>query len=290
MAEPKRKEGEGQESRASRRGVLRRARRGDDGDAAKRGAGGAAKEGGKGGRDGGKRTSPLLETTTQAGEEVRQLLEAAGDASKSIRELADAPSRRESGGEADETAELISKINKEAQQVLESADEAAEKIRAEARAEAHRVVEETRRRAESVTADHIERVTQLGEQVLGELSAVQGQLESLRRAFDQSISAMSADLGTEASDVWATQQNGAEEEEAEELRRRLGRRTSRRTVQEPEGISEGARLLALQQLMAGADAEVIEKRLRQEFGIEDPKPILDWMGVHLPRSEKPKKR
>jgi hypothetical protein len=81
--------------------------------------------------------------------------------------------------------------------------------------------------------------------------------------------------------VWDTQQNGAPEvEEDSELRKRLGRRRQRKPVQEePDGISEGARLLALQQLMAGVDADVIEQRLKKEFGIEDPRPILQWMGL-----------
>jgi hypothetical protein len=38
---------------------------------------------------------------------------------------------------------------------------------------------------------------------------------------------------------------------------------------------------------------VIEGRLRNEFNIEDPKPILDWMGLHAPpraKSQKSKKR
>jgi hypothetical protein len=72
----------------------------------------------------------------------------------------------------------------------------------------------------------------------------------------------------------------------------LGRRPRRKGAEQPEGVSEGARLLALQQLMAGVEPEVIESRLKNEFGIEDPKPILDWMGLHAapsPRSSKSKK-
>jgi hypothetical protein len=129
------------------------------------------------------------------------------------------------------------------------------------------------------------------EQVLGELSAIQDQLETLRSAFDRAIEKMSVDLGVEQSSVWDTPDGtGDEEEESGELRSRLGRRRKSAPAPEPDGISEGARLLALQQLMAGVDADVIQERLTKEFGIKDPKPILDWMGLHAETPEKPKKR
>ncbi|MGH2980967.1 MAG: hypothetical protein ACRDKV_02855 [Solirubrobacterales bacterium] len=284
MAEPNRKAAD-KRARASRRKGLRRGSRKDEKPSR------SNREAETGGD-----ASSLRESTTLASEEVKQLLEAAGDASKKIREASRANAASGSGGrpvEGTEATALIGKINKEVQEVLESADEAAEKIRAEARAEDRRVVEETRRRAESVTNEQIDRVSQMSEEVLGELTAVQGRMEALRNAFDQSIRSMGAELGVDDPDVWGTRQNGVEEEESAELRQRLGRRASHKSVQEPKGISEGARLLALQQLMAGADAEAIEKRLRQQFGIEDPKPILDWMGVQIEQAEqteKPKKR
>jgi len=252
---------------------------------------------GNGTKTDGQKISPLQETTTQASEEVRQLLEAAGDASKQIREAARTEAGQgETGVEGNEPAELISKINSEVRTVLEAADEAAEKIRDEAHADARRVLEENRRRAESVTGEHMHRVTEMTEQVLAQISNVEEQLDTLRRAFDQSIKRLGVDLGSggEGSDVWSTKRNGAEEDEGDkdELRHRLGRRAQPKAA-EPEGISEGARLLALQQLNAGVDAEVIAQRLTEEFGVKDPKPILEWMGVYAGepvKAEKPKKR
>jgi F0F1-type ATP synthase membrane subunit b/b' len=239
----------------------------------------------------GEKVSSLLETTSQ---EVKQLLEAADDAAQKIREAAQTDAETEqdstSGGEA---STLIKRTNKEVRQVLESADETAEKIREEARAEARQFVDEARRRAEDVTNQHLARVSKLSELVLGELTSVQGQLESLRSAFDQAINAMAIDIGVgaEGGEVWDTAQNGAPEvEEESDLRRRLGRRRQRKSLQEPEGISEGARLLALQQLMAGVDAEVIAIRLEKEFGIENPRAILEWMGLQVQPEDSSKKR
>ena len=252
----------------------------------------------EGGLDESGKVSSLLETT---GEDVRQLLKAADDASKKIREAAQTESAEpakegtaeRAGGD---TGSLVGRINREVQQVLETADEAADKIREEARAEARQVIAEARRRAESVTKQQMDRVSEMTDQVLAELTAVQGRLGRLQDAYDQAMRAMGADLNVEETAVWETQapqpqSNGeVEVEDAEdgELRRRLGRRTPRKGVEEPEGISEGARLLALQQMMAGVDPKVIEGRLRDEFNVEDPKPILDWMGLHAGARKAPK--
>jgi F0F1-type ATP synthase membrane subunit b/b' len=239
------------------------------------------------------KVSSLLETT---GEEVKQLLEAADDAAKKIREAARADAKSagdDESGDGDEVTSLIARTNKEVQQVLESADEAAEKIRDEARAEARQFIDDARRRAESVTNEQMHRVSEMTEHMLDELSGVQRQLESLRGAFDQAMRTMSADLGSQETEVWATQQNGAagREEEPSDLRRRLGRRRGKTVgAEEPEEISEGARLLALQQLMAGVDADVIEERLKKEFGIENPKPILEWLGLQAEVPGKTRKR
>lgn len=45
------------------------------------------------------------------------------------------------------------------------------------------------------------------------------------------------------------------------------------------GIPEGLRLLTTQMSVAGADREEIAERLRDEFGVADPDPILKKMGL-----------
>jgi vacuolar-type H+-ATPase subunit H len=294
MTESKRKQAQRKRSRAERHsGVLRR--RKQDEETSKQATpeqqSSKAKDGGADPKlDDGSKVSSLLETSSK---EVKQLLEAADDAAEKIREAAKTDAQVASGdqsGAPNEAMSLISKTNTEVQKVLEAADDAAEKIREEARGEARQLIEETRRRAESVTGEQMSHVSQMTEQVLGELSAIQEQLVTLRAAFDRAIEKMTADLGVDQSSVWDTQ-NGAgdEEEESAELRSRLGRRHKTAAAPEPDGISEGARLLALQQLMAGVDADVIQERLTKEFGIKDPKPILDWMGIQAEQPEKPKR-
>ena len=291
MNEPKRKETASKPRRSSR-GVLRRGSRRNDEKSQERGKHAAKSNQGGGGdeaqADDRGNVSSLLETTSA---EVKQLLKAADSAAEKIREAARTEAADTSGAsplEDDETVAMLGKINTEVRDVLESADMAAEKIRAEARAEARRLIEESRRRAESVTGEQIKRVTEMTDEVLEQLSGVRDQVGRLQAAFDASIKSMGADLGVVPVDVWDTQRNGATEGEQDsaELRQRLGRRQGRRkTAQEPEGISEGARLLALQQHMAGVDPSVIEKRLREQFGIEDPRPVLEWMGLEVGESD-----
>jgi vacuolar-type H+-ATPase subunit H len=300
MTESKRKQAQRKRGRAERHsGVLRRRKQDDEASKPAQAKpdpqASAAKQGGADPKlDDTSKVSSLLETSSK---EVKQLLEAADDAAEKIREAAKADAQVASddqsgeSGKSGEAMSLISKTNTEVQKVLEAADDAAEKIREEARGEARQLIEETRRRAESVTSEQMNNVSQMTEQVLGELSAIQDQLETLRIAFDHAIEKMGVDLGVEQSSVWDTQNGVIEgEEESAELRSRLGRRRKPAPAPEPDGISEGARLLALQQLMAGVDADVIQERLTKEFGIKDPKPILDWMGLHAETPEQPKKR
>jgi F0F1-type ATP synthase membrane subunit b/b' len=300
MASANRKETGRKQSHASRRGgVLRRGSRRKD----KEGSAESQKQPDSGSPEAvkgdpaskpadGEKVSSLLETT---GEEVRQLLEAADDAAKKIREAAraDAASGDDEPDDGDEVSSLIARTNKEVQQVLEFADDAAEKIRQEARAEARQFIDDARRRAESVTNEQMHRVSDMTEHVLDELSGVRQHLEALRGAFDEAMKTMSADLGADETEVWERQGNGAAgaDEEPSDMRSRLARRRAKMVpAQEPEGISEGARLLALQQLTAGVDADVIEKRLKKEFGIENPTPILEWMGLQAEPTEEAKKR
>jgi F0F1-type ATP synthase membrane subunit b/b' len=299
MASANRKETGRKQSHASRRGgVLRRGSRRKDKEGSAesqqqpdRGSPEAVKDDPASKPADGEKVSSLLETT---GEEVKQLLEAADDAAKKIREAARADAASDDDEpDDDEVSSLIARTNKEVQQVLESADDAAEKIRQEARAEARQFIDDARRRAESVTNEQMHRVSDMTERVLAEVSGVQQHLEALRGAFDEAMKTMSADLGADETEVWERQGNGAvgADEEPSDMRSRLARRRAKMVpAQEPEGISEGARLLALQQLTAGVDADVIEKRLRKEFGIENPKPILEWMGLQAEPTEKAKKR
>lgn len=230
----------------------------------------------------GEDVSSLLASTSQ---EVQQLLEAADDAAGAIREAAQTEDRADGdqGSEgSNEVSSLLARRSEKIQRVLESADEAAAKIRAEARAEARQSLEESRRRVEFVTRNQIDQVVGLTEQVLGEAAVVQHQLEALRDSFERATKALDTQLVAEKPENERPKDYG-EQSDVEDLHaRRLGQRRPRKIIAskgEPAGeISEGVRLLVLRQIMAGEDSEAIEAQLRDDFGIEDPAPIVEWIG------------
>jgi hypothetical protein len=45
------------------------------------------------------------------------------------------------------------------------------------------------------------------------------------------------------------------------------------------GVPEGLRLLITQMSVAGADRDEVAERLRDEFGVTDPEPVLKGMGL-----------
>lgn len=51
------------------------------------------------------------------------------------------------------------------------------------------------------------------------------------------------------------------------------------TSSNKDAVSEGLRLLTTQMSVAGADRDEIAERLREEFGVTDPEPILKDMGL-----------
>jgi hypothetical protein len=60
---------------------------------------------------------------------------------------------------------------------------------------------------------------------------------------------------------------------------RSGAAPKARKPSRKDGISDGLRLLTTQMAVAGADRKQIAARLRDEFGVEDPEPILKDMGL-----------
>lgn len=216
----------------------------------------AAQRKGKPQLNDGEKASSLLASTSQ---EIQQLLEAADDAAAKIRDAAQTEAHVDGhASQSDEVSSLLmlTQISEEVQQVLEFADEAAEKIRAEARVEAGQFVDESRRRVEDITRYQMDQVAAFTEQVLAEASAVQQKLEALRSSFDRATAALDTKLVEEKTEI-ERPENDAIENDTENLqatlRRPLWRRRQRKFIapqEEPaDEISEGARLLALRQLM-----------------------------------------
>ena len=230
---------------------------------------------------------PSLLASTR--EEVQQLLGAADGAARAIREAAQTADRADgdqgSEGSINEVSSLLTERSEKIQQVLESADEAAAKIRAEARAEARQSLEELRRRVELVTHNQIDQVASLTEHVLGEAAVAQHHLESLRDSFEKATEALDTRPVAEKTGKGRPKDHGeqGDAKDPDATRpSRSGRRRSRKIIApkgEPAGeISEGVRLLVLRQIMAGEDSQAIEAQLKDQFDIDDPASIREWLG------------
>jgi hypothetical protein len=201
---------------------------------------------------------------------------------------------------------LLSTTVERVQAVLTATDDAAAKIRDDAQTEADRFLEDARRRAESLTRERMDRIATLTEDLMAQASGVQQQSQALREALERATAELNRDLGGAQSETAtapmaqatpspnpepqqaaadASQQSPpsqAKTEEAEShggLRERIGLR--RKQDDSEGGVSEGARVLALQQLMAGADRKTVEETLTKDFGIEDPSVILDSLEPHV---------
>jgi hypothetical protein len=228
----------------------------------------------------GERSSSPLKATEEG---IEELLEVADHAVTRVREAdrAHSPGSVEVAPDGAEIPALVARTRWEARRALESADLAAEKIRAEAQADATQLLDAARRRAKRVTGEQIDRVATVTDQVLEKLSDLRRQVQALRDAFDDAIETMHADLRVEPEDVGERMGNHpqADEEKAALPRQKGPPRQKTSAPPEGERISEGARLLALQQMKEGDDAAAIEARLKKEFGIEDPRPITEWLGL-----------
>jgi hypothetical protein len=161
----------------------------------------------------------------------------------------DRPEReRESSGKGAVASELVDAA-------LAEAEEAAGRIRRESEERARRYFEESRKRADEFAGDRMREVSELTDSLVE-------RARQLVRESDQLIAAL-AEAGRQV-----TASGRASRQPAAPAR-------------DPGdgGVSEGARLLATQMAVAGSGREQIERRLQDEFGIRDPSPILDQIGV-----------
>jgi vacuolar-type H+-ATPase subunit H len=186
-------------------------------------------------------------------------------------------------GERGEISPLLATTSQKVESILKSTNEAAEEIREDARNEARQFLAQARQRAERLTRERMDRIATVTEDLLQQASAVQEQAAALRVALEQATAELSSDLGAGRPGA-ADRQAASAKTEQEGRRGVFGRRKRRNLPSRHQGeISEGVRVLALQQLTAGADRETIEARLRADFGIEDPSAILESIEAEAPR-------
>ena len=202
-------------------------------------------------------------------------------------------------------APLLESTSGRVQEVLRATDRAAEEILRGAQADADRYVREAKERAERLTHDRMDRIASLTEDLMAQAGTIHRQAQDLRIALSQTLTKLSDELGLERpldpsisygtetvspgpeaaavppappapevpvaaappSSQVPQEPTGVpgEDEDSSSL---LGRFTRKRRRADSDVIDE-ARIAIVQMLASGESRERIERRLRDEFGIDD---------------------
>jgi small-conductance mechanosensitive channel len=153
--------------------------------------------------------------------------------------------------------------------IVEAAERAAEGVIDDAEEQARAYLAEARARADREAEERLRPLAGLTDSLLAEAAALRQQAERLQATLEEAKARL--------------EQNGALP--AEEPRERRGHLAAVAPItdgrvpveqdSERGGAPSGARLLATQMAVSGSSREEIERRLRNEFGIEDAHAILD---------------
>lgn len=175
--------------------------------------------------------------------------------------------------------------------IIEAAERTAAAIVADAEAQARKQLAQARIQAERVAARRSEEIAALTDDLINRTEAVRRQSDELLRLLDESqrrlggVVQIPLDADTPASEppaqgggVWPNEGQGAEsvgggaEQPTQHLRAVEPQPGQGMPGRHP---SDGARLLATQMAVAGSGRAEIDRRLRNEFGIEDTRAMLD---------------
>jgi hypothetical protein len=182
-------------------------------------------------------------------------------------ESADAPSLRESVAGATERIQVI----------VEAAERAAAGVIEDAEVQARRYLEESRNRADRLAGERAKAMTEISDALINQAHEVKRQSDQLIAALDKARTDLeergggAPGLSEVGADVPLRPATPGPPREVSYLK--AVEVTG--DVAQSAGPSAGARLLATQMAVAGSSRDEIEQRLRSEFGIEEPGPMLD---------------
>lgn len=145
-------------------------------------------------------------------------------------------------------------------ELLEVTERATGDILDSANSEAERLVRETHSRAERLAEERMDRIATLTEDVMAKASSLDREVDQLRSLMRESVKTLAGDLGiasrsTQATPVFSNDVVVGSQISGEH--------------------SQAVRVLASQLLAAGNSADEVEDRLREEFGIDDPRALID---------------
>jgi hypothetical protein len=179
------------------------------------------------------------------------------------------------------TQGLAAQTGERVKGIIEAAERTAAAIVADAEAQARKQLAQARVQAERVAARRSEEIAALTGDLISRTEAVRRQSDELLQLLDEAQRRIGGVAQVPLDTVPPASERPAQSEEAP---RSAGEQPTQhlRAVEPQPGQGtqsnspfDGARLLATQMAVAGSGRAEIDSRLRNEFGIEDPGPMLD---------------
>jgi hypothetical protein len=200
----------------------------------------------------------------------------------------------------DDIRGLMQTIRDRVSEVLVATERAATDVVKAANADADRIVRDTHANAKKLADARIEKIGSLIDSVADKASTLDGEIDGLRELVEKSIEALGKDLGVEAetaktalpdvsspngsADASPTSGSDADPEvETEEPSGSVATEEAKPREKGGRDRSEAVRVLAAQMLAAGHSPEEAERRLTEEFGVEDPSFALSSAGFRTRR-------
>lgn len=183
-------------------------------------------------------------------------------------------------------AEHKARTMAQVQPIIEAAEQAATGILEEAEAQARKQIEEAKAGAEQLAAERAGDMWALTDELIRRAEGVKRQADELLEALEQTRRGAGSALEAgpkapraperreqpDATPLGEVRQIEVDEVEADRVEAEQADPPPSALA---EPLSEGARLLATQMVVAGSSRAEIARRLRHDFGIEDPDSMLD---------------
>ncbi len=191
--------------------------------------------------------------------------------------LGDAPEDDRRSRDEEHKARTLAQV----QPIIEAAEQAATGILEEAEAQARKQVEEAEARTEQLAAERAHDMWALTDELIARAEGVKRQADELLAALEQTRRGVGSvvEAGPAAGPAPAAPLAEVRKIDLDQIE--IDRVEVEVDVGGPaapgalEPLSEGARLLATQMVVAGSSRAEIARRLQHDFGIEDPDSMLD---------------
>ena len=168
----------------------------------------------------------------------------------------------ESVSHKSELARTLAQATARINDIIDAAESVAESIQADAEAEAERYLEDCKREADRTADERARRLSELSDLLVERARYVSEQVDTLAAAVDRMVAEMRATS------------TGGDPAEVREWPRDRGQQGPSSPEKGASGTDE-VLLRAVQMAIEGSDRAEIEHTLTSEFGVQEPRAIVD---------------